>query len=172
MKCNKKILGITGWKNNGKTTLVTSLVAALTMRGYKVSTIKHAHHNFDIDHEGTDSWKHRQAGAQEVAIVSSKRFAYIHENTVDNEMSLSSVIDLIGPCDLIIVEGFKNEPHEKIEVRLKNGQTGLPLNESDNNIVAIASDMPIENVQLPYFNIDNIEGITDFAEDHLKLRQK
>lgn len=172
MKENFKVFGVTGWKNNGKTTMVVRLVEELTSRGYKIATVKHAHHDFDIDHENTDSWRHRKAGAQEVAVVSSRRFALIHENKTEEETSLSKILALLSPCDLVIVEGYKRDKHDKLEVRHTGGKVGEPLNKSDPHIVAIASDQPAEEKYLPYFNINDVQAIADFIVQHMKLEQK
>lgn len=172
MKPKLKVFGVTGWKNNGKTTMVVRLVEELTSRGYKISTIKHAHHDFDIDHENTDSWRHRKSGAQEVAVVSSRRFALIHENKAEEETPLSRILELLSPCDLVIVEGYKRDSHDKLEVRRSGGKVGDPLNKSDPHIVAIASDKPVEEKHLPYFNIDDVQAIADFIVDHMKLEHK
>jgi molybdopterin-guanine dinucleotide biosynthesis protein B len=112
-----KLFGITGWKNSGKTTMTERLVQELTKRGYKISTVKHAHHNFDIDHVGTDSWRHRNAGASEVAIVSSARYAIMHENMGEEEPSLQAIVSKLAPCDLVLIEGYKRESHRKVELR-------------------------------------------------------
>ncbi|PYE88279.1 molybdopterin-guanine dinucleotide biosynthesis protein B [Phyllobacterium leguminum] len=160
----KRIFGITGWKNSGKTTLVVRLVEELTRRGWRVSTVKHAHHDFDIDHEGTDSFRHRKAGAGEVAIVSNRRFALMHELQGENEPSLEDIVQRLGPCDLILVEGYKRESIKKIEVRRLDGRKGERLSAGDPNIVAIAADHPVEGETVPVFGLDDITGIADFIE--------
>lgn len=167
-----KVFGVTGWKNNGKTTLVTRIVKELTTRGYKIATVKHAHHDFDIDHEDTDSWRHRKAGAQEVAVVSSRRFAIIHENEQEEEVSLASILERLSPCDMVLVEGYKRDSHDKIEVRRTGGKIGEPLFKSDPHIVAIASDTSVDETNLPVFNLDDISTITDFIEKHMELKQQ
>ena len=108
-----KVIGVAGFKNAGKTTLVEKLVAELTRRGYRVSTVKHAHHSFDIDHEGRDSFRHRKAGASEVAVVSRHRWAIIHESREEAEPTLQEILAKLGPCDLVIVEGYKRDTHDK-----------------------------------------------------------
>lgn len=167
-----KVFGVTGWKNNGKTTLIVSLIKQLNERGYKIATIKHVHHDFDIDHENTDSWRHRKAGAFETAIVSDKRFALIHELGDESEPSLNDILKTISPCDLVLVEGFKNSPHDKIEVRRAGGKLGPALSENDNHIVAIASNMHINETTLPVFELDNIDKIADFIETHMQLNKR
>ncbi|EFM57335.1 molybdopterin-guanine dinucleotide biosynthesis protein B [Brucella inopinata] len=166
---SQKIFGITGWKNSGKTTLTERLVRCLTARGHRISTIKHAHHAFDIDHEGTDSWRHRKAGAAEVAIVSSHRFAIMHENLDDGEPSLSQIVAKLGPCDLVLVEGYKREPHKKIEIRRNGGHEGPHLSKTDPSIVAVVSDMPQNDESLPLFDINAIDEIADFIEQEMAI---
>ena len=113
----QRVFGVTGWKNSGKTTLTERLVAELVRRGWRVSTVKHAHHEFDIDKQGTDSFRHRQAGAGEVAIVSANRWALMHELRDEAEPALATILERLAACDIVIVEGYKREPHRKIEVR-------------------------------------------------------
>jgi molybdopterin-guanine dinucleotide biosynthesis adapter protein len=158
----QNIIGITGWKNSGKTTLTEKLVAELVKRGFRIATIKHAHHEFDIDHEGRDSYRHRKAGASEVAIVSSRRWALIHELEGENEPPLQEVLARLSPCDLVIVEGYKREGHKKIEVRRKDAKDTEPLAQTDNSIIAIASDTRITETALPIFNVDDAAAIADF----------
>ena len=164
-----KLFGITGWKNSGKTTLTERLVRELTRRGYRISTVKHAHHNFDIDHVGTDSWRHRNAGAAEVAIVSSARYAIMHENLGEEEPSLAEIVAKLAPCDLVFVEGYKRESHNKIELRRSGGHNGPPLSEEDPAIVAIASDHLDKHENLPVFNIDAVDEIADFVVELMAL---
>lgn len=161
---SQPILGITGWKNAGKTTLVERLVAELVRRGWRISTVKHAHHDFDIDVPGTDSFRHRQAGASEVAIVSARRWALMHELRNEDEPPLASVLARLAPCDLVIVEGYKREGHPKIEVRRRGARDTAPLSARDESIVAVASDHPQPAETLPVFDIDDIGTIADFAE--------
>jgi molybdopterin-guanine dinucleotide biosynthesis adapter protein len=151
------VVGITGWKNAGKTTLTERLVSHFTARGLKVATVKHAHHAFDIDHEGTDSWRHRKAGAREVAIVSSNRWAVMHELEYEKEPPLQDVIARLSPCDLVIVEGYKREGHSKIEVR--RGRTAQPLAPHDPSIFAIAADHDIKESMVPVFDLNDISAI-------------
>lgn len=165
----RKIFGITGWKNSGKTTLTERLVRCLTGRGYRIATVKHAHHDFDIDHEGTDSWRHRKAGAAEVAIVSARRYAIMHESGEEAEPTLQEIVAKLAPCDLVIVEGYKRDSHKKIEVRREGGREGPRLSESDPAIAAIASDHPQEGETLPVFDIDAIEDMADFIVREMQL---
>jgi len=159
-----RVFGITGWKNSGKTTLVERLVAELTGRGWKVSTVKHAHHAFDIDKEGTDSFRHREAGASEVAIVSSNRWALMHELRNESEPDLQAIIERLAPCDLVLVEGYKREGHPKIEVRRIDAKERALLASKDPSIVAIAADHPIIEDDLPSFSLDEVAAIADFIE--------
>ena len=161
------MLGIVGFKNAGKTTLTERLVKELTARGYRVSTIKHAHHAFDIDHEGRDSWRHRQAGAHEVAVVSGARFAIVHELREEAEPSLADIVDRLAPCDLIITEGYKWESHPKIEVR--NLVAGHPeLAGNDPTVIAVAASGPVE-APVPVFTREDASGLAAFVEKALKL---
>lgn len=158
-----KVFGIAGWKNSGKTTLVSSLVAEFTRRGLKVSTIKHAHHNFSIDQPGTDSYRHRESGAHEVALVSSKRWAIMHENSTDSEEpSLENMISKLGPCDIILVEGYKSSQINKIESIRHEAIKETPLWQTHPGIVAVACDQPLENCDKPQFDLDDIAGIADY----------
>ncbi|HEY4169635.1 MAG TPA: molybdopterin-guanine dinucleotide biosynthesis protein B [Reyranella sp.] len=154
------VFGITGWKNAGKTTLTERLVAEFVRRGWTVATVKHAHHAADIDHPGTDSFRHRAAGATEVALVTAGRFAIVREQ---EEPSLAEVLARLAPADLVLVEGFKTAPHPKIEVRVDESR---PMAPADYNIVVIASDHAGEGV-LPRFARDDIAGIADFIAAHV-----
>ncbi len=160
----QRVFGITGWKNSGKTTLTEKLVAELSRRGWKVSTVKHAHHDFDIDKEGTDSFRHRQAGASEVAIVSGRRWALMHELRGENEPTLDEVLTRLAPCDLVLVEGYKRESHRKIEARRTAAKDTTPLSAGDPTILAIAADHAVQDNALPVFGLDDIGAIADFVE--------
>jgi molybdopterin-guanine dinucleotide biosynthesis protein B len=158
------VIGIAGWKNSGKTTLTVRLVEEFTRRGLKVATIKHAHHAFQVDEGEADSARHRRAGARQVAVVSRSRWAVINELEGAPEPSLLEVIGWLGPCDLVIVEGYKREPIPKIEVRRRAGFPGRPLAAGDPRVVAIAADHEIEGSAVPVFSLDDIGGIADFIE--------
>ena len=158
------LFGITGWKNSGKTTLTEKLVAELTRRGYRVSTVKHAHHDFDIDREGADSWRHRAAGASEVAVVSGRRWALMHELGEEEEPTLEEVLSRLSPADLVLVEGYKRGSHRKIEARRLEAKDRSPLTATDPNIAAIAADHPVAGEVVPVFDLDDIGGIADFIE--------
>ena len=166
MNDTPRIFGIAGWKNSGKTRMTSALVAELTARGWKVSTVKHAHHAFDIDRDNTDSWMHRQSGAAEVAIVSARRWALMHENAAgETEPSLQDIVARLTPCDLVLVEGYKRETHQKIEMRRTASTTRARLSDTDPNIVAIVTDDPGSvGSALPIFSHDDVAAIADFVE--------
>jgi molybdopterin-guanine dinucleotide biosynthesis protein B len=161
---NRRVFGITGWKNSGKTTLTEKLVAELVRRGWKVSTVKHAHHDFDIDKPGADSFRHRQAGATEVAIVSGNRWALMHELRGEAEPPLEAVLSRLAPCDIVLVEGYKRESHRKIETRRLDAKDQTPLSAGDPNIVAVAADFTVADGGLPVFDLDDAKSIVDFIE--------
>ena len=163
-----KLLGIVGFKNAGKTTLTERLVSELTARRYRISTVKHAHHAFDIDQEGRDSWRHRQAGASEVAIVSANRWALVHELRGVPEPTLHEIVAKLAPCDLVLTEGYKWEKHPKIEVR--NVALAHPeLAGKDSTVIAIAANGVIENSPVPVFDRENVESIADFIVARMEL---
>ena len=158
-----RIVGLAGWSGSGKTTLVTKVIPVLVGRGLKVATVKHAHHAFDLDQPGKDSWLHRQAGASEVAIVSSRRWAIVHELRQDPEPSLADMLAKLSPVDLVIVEGFKRHRHPKLEVF--RASVGKPLLQpEDDCIVAIATDAPLPQAQVPVLMLDDIERIADVLQ--------
>jgi molybdopterin-guanine dinucleotide biosynthesis protein B len=157
-----KIFGIAGWKNSGKTGLATRLVTELVARGYLISTIKHAHHDFDIDKVGADSWRHREAGAHEVTIVSGTRYAIMHELRGAPEPTLDEVLCRLAPCDIVLIEGYKREPVPKIEARRNEAANRTPLAPTDPHIRAIAADHAVEGETLPVFDLDDTAAITDF----------
>ncbi|MER9233686.1 molybdopterin-guanine dinucleotide biosynthesis protein B [Mesorhizobium sp. M0622] len=161
---NRRIFGITGWKNSGKTTLTEKLVAELVRRGWKVSTVKHAHHDFDIDKPGADSFRHRQAGAMEVAIVSGRRWALMHELRGEDEPTLDAILSRLAPSDIVLAEGYKREAHKKIETRRLEAKDRTPLSATDPHIVAIASDFAVVGEDLPVFDLDDTNSIADFIE--------
>ena len=162
--------GIAGWKNSGKTSLVASLVSEITSRGMKVSTVKHAHHTFDLDHEGTDSYKHRSAGANEVALVSTNRWAIQHEVKGDDEPSFTDIMSKLSPCDLVLVEGYKLEAIPKIEIIELESKRDF-FWPQDINVKALAIDRPLEECQLPQFSRSQIADIADFILKFHGIRQ-
>lgn len=163
------ILGIAGWKNSGKTTLVRALITELTNRNIRVSTLKHAHHYFDIDQPGTDSYKHRKAGAQEVLIVSSRRWALIHEETEVSKPDLTTMLGKLEDTDLVLVEGFKSLSFPKLEIR-REDSLGPDLAPNDKDIIAIVSDRPVPEQNMPAFDLDDIKGIAEFVMKTFDLR--
>ncbi|NCV68501.1 MAG: molybdopterin-guanine dinucleotide biosynthesis protein B [Rhodobacteraceae bacterium] len=137
-----KIFGVTGWKNSGKTGLMERLITEFTARGLSVSSIKHAHHSFDIDHPGRDSYRHRDAGARQVLLASRNRWALMHELRNEDEPSLGDLLKQLLPVDLVLIEGYKRDRHPKIEAHRK--ETGQPLiAPEDETIVAVASDTSV-----------------------------
>ena len=163
-----KVIGVAGFKNAGKTTLVEKLVAELTRRGHRVSTVKHAHHSFDIDHEGRDSFRHRKAGATEVAVISRERWAIIHEQRGQEPPSLDEMLAKLGACDLVIIEGYKRDTHDKIEVR--NVELSHPrLAGADPTVVAIAANGPLTGEPVPVFDRDDVAALATFIERHTEL---
>ena len=164
------VFGVTGWKNSGKTTLAARLVAELTERGYAICAVKHAHESFDIDQPGRDSYKLREAGARRVILSSKRRWALMHELGEEPELALADILDAAGPCDLILVEGYKREPFPKIEIRRDGATSREPLAGRSPEIVAIASDQPgDEKDGLPVFHLDDIGGMANFILAHLRL---
>lgn len=158
-----RIFGISGWKNSGKTGLAVRLVAEFTRRGYRISTIKHAHHDFDIDKVGADSYRHREAGAHEVTIVSGTRYAIMHELRGAPEPSFDEILARLAPADLVLIEGYKREPIPKIEARRREAANREPLAPNDPHIVAIAADHPVADTALPVFDLDDTMAIADFV---------
>jgi molybdopterin-guanine dinucleotide biosynthesis protein MobB len=155
------VIGIVGYKDNGKTTLAVRLVEHLTRAGYRVSTVKHAHHQADIDQPGRDSWRHREAGATDVMLSTSRRWMMVHELRGEPEPALEELLPKITPVDLVIVEGFKRSVHPKIEVHRTLRGTPL-LAREDPTIVAIATDAKLADFECPIFDLDDIEAIAAF----------
>mgnify|MGYP000037584960 CR=1 FL=1 len=164
-----RVFGIAGWKNSGKTGLAVRLVEEFTRRGYRISTIKHAHHDFDIDKVGADSYRHRQAGAHEVTIVSGTRFAIMHELRGEPEPAFEDILSRLAPCDLVLIEGYKREPIPKIEARRLEAAKREPLAPTDPHICAIAADHPVTESALPVFDLDDTMAIADFIAAKLGL---
>ncbi len=161
----RAVFGVTGWKNAGKTTLVEQLVAEFVRRGWRISTIKHAHHAVDIDRPGTDSWRHRAAGASEVALVGGQRWAIMREQAEPGlAPTLAEVLPRLAPADLVLIEGFKGDAHPKIEVRADHTR---PMDVVAHNIVAIAADQPPSVGGLPWFARDDIAAIADFISGRI-----
>ncbi len=161
------VYGIVGWKNAGKTGLMERLVAEFTRRGLSVSTLKHAHHTFDVDQPGKDSHRHRTAGAQEVLLVSSERVALMQELRGDPEPSLKDLLARLSPVDLVLIEGFKRDAHPKIEAH--RSETGNPLIAPDDpSVRAVASDVELD-LSLPVFDLNDTHAIADFIAGELDL---
>ena len=159
-----RLIGLAGWSGSGKTTLLAKLLPALIARGRSVSTLKHAHHQFDVDQPGKDSHTHRLAGAREVLVSSARRWALMHELRDEAEPTLRELVVHLSPVDLVIVEGFKAENHRKLEVH--RSAVGKPLlHPNDPNIVAIASDSRPTNVPLPWADLNDIEAIADLIDE-------
>lgn len=153
-----RVIGLAGWSGAGKTTLLGRLIPALTGQGLRVATLKHAHHAFDVDQPGKDSYRHREAGASEVIVSSSRRWVQIHEVGEGPEATLPELLARLTPCDLVLVEGFKREAHPKLEVfRAANGRP--PLHPEDPRIVAVASDRPFPEARVPVLPLDDVAAI-------------
>jgi molybdopterin-guanine dinucleotide biosynthesis protein B len=160
-----RIIGLAGWSGSGKTTLLTKVIPRIVARGVKVSTVKHAHHSFDMDRPGKDSHSHRMAGATEVLVGSANRWAVVHELRGEAEPTLPALLRKASPVDLVLVEGYKGETHPKLEVyRAANGKP--LLHPGDPAIVAVASDTPLSGVRIPVLDLNDIEGITDILLRH------
>lgn len=163
-----KVFGLAGWSGSGKTTLMTKLVPALVARGITVSTMKHAHHGFDVDKPGKDSYEHRTAGATEVMITSTHRWALMRELRGAPEPAVEELMRHMTPVDLLLIEGFKGQTHEKLEVHRR--ALGKPLLcRDDPQIVAIARDAPLPDLVLPQLELDDIDAIASFIFAHCGL---
>ena len=161
-----KIFGIAGYSGSGKTTLIEKLIPVFTARGLRVSLIKHAHHTFDVDQPGKDSWRHRHAGCAEVLITSSRRWALMHELRGTAEPTLPELVAHLSDCDLLLIEGFKHEAIPKLEVHRAVVREPL-LFPHDNHITALASDATVDTM-LPQFSLDDITGIAAFIEQQAR----
>lgn len=156
-----KVLGIAGYSGSGKTTLIERIVPLLVEAGLRVSLVKHAHHEFDVDHPGKDSWRHRHAGCAEVLVSSSLRWALMHELRGAPEPALEELLARLSPCDLVLVEGYKSDPIPKIEVHRSGGARPLLFPE-DPHVIAVATDEPLET-PLRQFGLDDAEAIARFV---------
>lgn len=155
-----RIIGLAGWSGSGKTTLITKVLPVLIGRGHRVSTLKHAHHGFDLDKPGKDSFMHRASGATEVIISSERRWAVLHELRGEEEWDLPALLSKASPVDLVLVEGFKREPFPKLEIFRKDNGKPL-LHPEDPHIIAVASDAPVPDAKVPVIDLNNIEQIAD-----------
>jgi molybdopterin-guanine dinucleotide biosynthesis protein B len=162
-----KTFGFAGWSGSGKTTLIEKLIPRFVQKGLRVSLIKHAHHTFDVDQPGKDSYRHRHAGAAEILVTSSRRWVLMHELRGTPEPSFDEQVRRISPCDLLLVEGFKYAPIPKLEVW--RAETGEPmLHPNDPHIVAVATDAKIES-RLPVLDLNDVDGVASFVTSHLRL---
>jgi len=162
-----KIFGFAGYSGSGKTTLIEKLIPLFVQKGLRVSLIKHAHHTFDVDQAGKDSYRHRHAGCTEVLVTSSRRWALMHELRGAPEPGLTEQIERLSPCDLLLVEGFKHESIPKLEIyRAEVGES--LLHPHDANIVAVASDAKVDT-QLPQFDLNAVQPIADFILSHVGI---
>lgn len=161
-----RVFGFAGWSGSGKTTLLEQLIPRLTLRGLRVALIKHAHHDFDIDHPGKDSFRHRQAGCAEVLVTSANRWALQHENRGAQELTLGEALRRLSPCDLVLVEGFKRAPIPKLEI-YREGLGKPLLHPTDPSIVALATDSPAAAAgrPLPIFALEAYDVIATFVEE-------
>ncbi len=165
-----KIFGVAGWKNSGKTGLMERLVAEICGRGFSVSTIKHAHHAFDVDQPGKDSHRHRVAGAREVLLSSGKRWALMHELRDAPEPPLAELVAHLSPVDLVLIEGYKRADHPKIEAHRAATGKGLIALE-DPHVVAIASDEALPDAPVPVLDLDDTVAIADLVLAHCGLAE-
>jgi molybdopterin-guanine dinucleotide biosynthesis adapter protein len=157
-----KVLGVVGWSGSGKTTLITKLIPVLSGRGLKVATLKHAHHNFDVDVPGKDSYEHRKAGACEVLVSSARRWVHMHEVADGQEATLAQLLRRLSPCNLVLIEGFKTERHPKMEV-FRKAAANSPLHPDDHRIVAIASDQEFPAAGVPVVDLNDTEAVADLV---------
>ena len=160
-----RVLGIVGWSGSGKTTLLKKLIPVLVTRGLRIATLKHAHHEFDVDQPGKDSYEHRKAGASEVIITSARRWVQMHELRDEAEASLASLLRRLTPCDLVLIEGFKQERHLKLEV-FRPSLGMLPLHAEDERIVAVATDATLAGVQVPCVDLNDVEAVANEVLGH------
>jgi molybdopterin-guanine dinucleotide biosynthesis protein B len=165
-----KVMGIVGWSGSGKTSLLIQVLPILKERGLRVSTMKHAHHWFDVDTRGKDSFRHREAGASEVLVVTSSRWVLMHESREEPEPSIEALIERMTPVDLLLIEGFKTHPHPKLEIHRQS--EGKPLLcPEDPGIVAVASDLPLPGLAVPVLDLNDPDAIAEFILRHLGLRR-
>jgi len=168
-----KVLGISGWSGSGKTTLIVALLPRLRARGLRVSTLKHAHHSFDIDRPGKDSYNHREAGAEEVLICSDQRWVLMHEQRDESVPTLDGLLLRLQPVDLVLLEGWKNEPLPKLEVwRSANGK---PLRfPEDEAVIAVVTDSPLRTelhgrARLPVLPLNDADAVSEFVAGWVRL---
>lgn len=160
-----RVLGITGWSGSGKTTLLTQVIPLLVAQGLRVATLKHAHHSFEVDRPGKDSYRHRQAGASEVIVSSSRRWVQMHDVDRGAEATLAELLRRLSPCDLVLVEGFKTQRHPKLEV-FRQAAGHDPLHPVDDRVVAIASDRPFPHARIPVVDLNDIPAVAQAIATH------
>jgi molybdopterin-guanine dinucleotide biosynthesis protein B len=158
-----RVLGIVGWSGSGKTTLITRLIPLLAARGLRVATLKHAHHAFDVDHPGKDSYEQRKAGACEVLVSSARRWVQMHEIGDGAEATLPELLQRVSPCELILVEGFKAARHFKLEV-FRQANAMAPLHPDDERIIALASDQAFPDAGIPVVDLNDIPAIAELVQ--------
>ncbi len=162
-----RVFGVVGYKNTGKTGLMERLVTEITQRGFSVSTIKHAHHSFDVDHAGKDSYRHRVAGASQVLLSSGRRWALMSELRGAAEPTLETLLTKLDPVDLVLIEGYKRDAHPKLET-FRSATNGTLLAPTDPTILAVATDCPV-TVNQPQFDLNDTAGIADFILAQVRL---
>lgn len=160
-----RLLGIAGWSGSGKTTLMTRLIPLLAGSGLRIAALKHAHHSFEVDHPGKDSYEFRAAGAAEVIVSSSRRWVQMHELGAETEATLAALLRRVSPCDLVLVEGFKRQGHPKLEVYRR--ALGLaPLHPDDPRVVAVAADQAFPEARVPVVGLDDLAAIAELVRTH------
>jgi len=163
------VMGIVGWSGSGKTSLLVQVLPLITARGFRVSTMKHAHHRFDVDKPGKDSFRHREAGASEVLVVTSSRWVLMHESREEPEPSIECLIERMTPVDLLLIEGFKTHHHPKLEIHRES--EGKPLLcHDDPEIVAVASDGQLPDLKIPRLDLNDHSAIAEFILDYSGLK--
>ncbi len=160
-----RIIGLAGWSGSGKTTLIAKLIPRLIARGLRVSTLKHAHHGFDLDKPGKDSFMHRVAGATEVIISSAKRWAILHELRDEPEWNMADLVAKMSPVDLVLVEGFKRDAFPKLEIHRAENDKPL-LHPDDPYIVAVACDTALPHAKVPVIDLNDIDAVADLLLEH------
>jgi molybdopterin-guanine dinucleotide biosynthesis protein B len=158
-----RVIGLAGWSGAGKTTLLDRLIPELIARGLRVSTLKHAHHNFDVVHPGTDPARLREAGANEILAAFPGRWALIHELRDEEEPPLPKLLERMARVDLVLIEGFKREAHPKIEI-FRHANAKPPMHQDDPSIVAVAADIAFPGLGIPVYHLDDIPGIADVVQ--------
>src|ERR1041384_8056809 len=160
-----KVIGLVGWSGSGKTTLLTRLIPLLVSRGLRIATLKHAHHAFDVDQPGKDSYEHRKAGASEVIVSSARRWVQMHEVGDGAEATLAEHLQRLSPCDLVLVEGYKSERHPKLEV-FRHAVGKPALHPTDPRIVVVASDRPLTGIAIPQVDLNDTAAVAEAVLAH------